>query len=131
MRLSRKFLTIGITVVVFLGGILASDPRFIPRANPVLIAFIFGPTILFAVIAVVKWRNGLIWPAAAFAVGLMFTGLFHQMVAGETYGNPGYMFAGLHIVAPLVSLAAYLLSFLSSWIVVWSAHKLGRARSGD
>ena len=135
MHLGRKVLATGVVIVVFLGAVLASDPRFVSHStlagNPILAAFIYGPTILFAVIAVIKWRNGRIWPAVAFAVGLMCTGLFHQIVAGAAYGNPGYMFPASHILAPIVSLAAYLVSFLVGWIVVIGTHKIRRARSGE
>jgi hypothetical protein len=133
MRLGRKLLIVGIVVFIFIGAILASDPRFVSHSvlahNPLLMVFIYSPTIVFAVIAVVKFRNGQIWTAAAFAVGLMCTGLFHQVVAGGTYGNPGYMFPAAHIVAPVASLAIYLVSFLGGWIVVRVTQKMRRANS--
>jgi len=135
MHLGRKLLSVAIVVLVFLGAILASDPRFISHSalarNPLLAAVLYGPTVIFAVVAVTSWRNGRIWPAAAFAIGLMCTGLFHQYVAGEAYGNPGYMAPTGHIAAPIVSLAAYLISFLGGWVVVASMTKLSQAISKD
>lgn len=135
MYISRKLLVVVIVITIFLGAILASDPRFISHSallrNPFLLVFLFGPTIIFAVIAAVKWRNGQIWQLAAFAIGLVCTGIFHQVVAGEAYGNPGYMAPAGHIAAPAVSLAAYLLAFFGSWAVVAVTNKLRRKISHD
>jgi len=133
MRLGRKLSVVVIVILIFLGAILATDPRFVSHSelarNPLLIAILYGPTIVFAVIAVVKFRKGQIWPAAAFAVGLMCTGLFHQFAAGTTYGNPGYGISVAQVVAPVVSLVAYLISFLGGWTVVIATHKIRRAKS--
>jgi len=133
MRLGRKLSVVVIVILIFLGAILATDPRFVSHSelarNPLLSAFLYGPTIVFAVIAVVKFRNGRIWVAAAFAVGLMCTGLFHQFVAGATYGSPGYVFPVAHVVAPVVSLVAYLVSFLGGWTVMMATQKIRRAKS--
>ncbi len=120
---------------MFLGAILASDPRFVSHSalarNPLLIPFLYGPTIVFAVITAIKLRNGQTWAAAAFAVGLMCTGLFHQFVAGETYGDPGYMAPIAHIAAPVVSLVAYVVSFLGGWIVMRATKKIRGPASQD
>jgi len=133
MRLGRKLSVVVIVILIFLGAILASDPRFVSHSelarNPLLIAFLYGPTIVFAVIAATKFRKGEIWAAAAFAVGLMGTGLFHQFVAGATYGNPGYMVPMAHLVAPVVSLVAYLVSFLGGWIVLRVTQRIRGANS--
>ncbi len=67
----------------------------------------------------------------AFAVGLMCTGLFHQFVASEAYGNPGYMAGTGHIAAPVVSLVAYLAAFLGGWAVAGATRRLRRAISHD
>ncbi len=130
MHTGRKLLIVVIVIAVFLGATLATDPRFIPHSrilrNPFLLVFLFGPTIIFAIIAVINWRKGQIWQLAAFAIGLMCTGLFHRFVAGESYGNPGYMVATGHIAAPAVSLAAYLAAFFGTWAAVSLTQKLRR-----
>lgn len=135
MHLSRKLLVVGIAILIILGAILATDPRFISHSTlaqrPYLIAILYGPTVTFAVIAAIQFRKDRIWPAAAFAIGMMCTGMFHQFVAGEAYGNPGYMAPTGHIAAPIVSLAAYLISFLGGWAVVASMTKLSQAISKD
>jgi len=128
MRLGRKLSLVPIVILIFFGAIMALDPRFVSHSElarkPLLTAFLFGPTIVFAVIAVVRFRKGQTWPAAAFAVGMMCTGLFHQTVVGASYGNPGYMFPGGHLIAPIVSLVAYLISFLGGWIIVRATQKI-------
>lgn len=133
--LGRKLFAVAIVVLIFLGAILASDPRFISHSalsrNPLLAAFLYGPTVIFAVVAVAGWWNGRLWPAAAFAIGLMGTGLFHQYVAGEAYGNPGYMAPTGHIAAPIVSITAYLVSFLGGWAIVAAMNKLSPMISKD
>ncbi len=130
MHTGRKLLVVVIVITVFLGAILALDPRFIPYSgilrNPFLLIFLFGPTIFFAILAVIKWRKGQIWQLAAFAIGLMCTGLFHQFVAGEADGNPGYTVPATHIAAPAVSLAAYLAAFFGTWAVLRVTKKLRR-----
>jgi len=133
MRLGRNLSVVAIVILIFLGAMLATDPRFVSHSvlarNPLLIVILYGPTIVFAVIAVVKFRNGQTWPAAAFAVGLMCTGLFYQFAAGTTHGDPGYGISVAQVVAPVVSLVAYLVSFLGGWTVVIATQKIRRAKS--
>lgn len=133
--MSRKLTILVIVLLIFLGAVLASDPRFVPPSrlirNPLLFAYLYAPTIFFAVIAWIKFKSGRVWVAAAFAVGLLCTGLFHQYVAADTYGNPGYMFPAAHMVAPVVSLAAYLVALLGGWIVVRTMQKVRRVISQD
>ena len=135
MHIGRKLFVVVIVLTILWGAILASDPRFISGSevlrNPFLLVFLYGPTIIFAIISASKWRHGQIWPMAAFAIGLLCTGLFHKIVAGAAYGNPGYMIPAGHIAAPAVSLAAYLIAFLSSWAVVRVAQSLHRRNTRD
>ena len=135
MHAGKKLSVAAIVITVLLGAILATDPRFIAPSellrNPLLVVFIYAPTIFFATVSMIKWRNGQIWPVAAFAIGLICTGLVHQGVAGAAYGNPGYMVATGHIAAPVVSLVAYLVAFLGSWAVARVTHSLQRKNSHD
>lgn len=62
-----------------------------------------------------------------FAAGLIGTGLFHRYVVSVSDGMPGYIFPAGHILAPLVSLAAYSISLLGAWGVAKALqHKRGR-----
>jgi len=80
-----------------------------------MVVYIYAPTAFFAALGVIQLFRGRLWPAVAFTAGLIGTGLFHQYVIGTSHGNPGYMFPGGHIVAPLVSIAAYAISLLGAW----------------
>lgn len=119
VRINRKWVAAGLFIPVLIGLAMTFNPKFFSASdiaqNPLAGIFIFFPTGLFTLIAVVQFGRGTLWPAVAFAVGLIVTGLFHLSVAGYSYGNPGYMFPGGHIVAPFVSLAVYLTSFLVGW----------------
>lgn len=121
MPLNRKQAVPALALLVLLGAALAFDRRFISlselRHRPAMVAFVYAPTAFFAVLGVIQWLRGRFWPAVAFAAGLVGTGLFHQYVVGMSHGNPGYMFPAGHIVAPLVSLAAYSISLLGVWVV--------------
>ena len=92
--------------------------------------YIYAPTVLFAILGTVQLFRGRLWPAAAFAMGLVATGLFHQQVVGDSYGNPGYMIPAGHIAAPLVSGVAYAVCFLGAWALVrvWKRREKGVAQ---
>lgn len=119
--LSRKLTVSSLVALILVGAVMAFDQRFVSISeiirNPVAALYYFAPTLLFTLIAVVQFRKKRIWPVAAFTIGLFTTGLFHQYVVQMSYGNPGYMFPGGHIIAPFVSGAAYLVAFLIAWII--------------
>ena len=119
MRLDRRLSIPALVLLGLLGATLAFDQRFVSlselRHKPSMVAYIYGPTAFFAVLGVIQILRGRFWPAMAFAAGLVGTGMFHQYVIGMSHGNPGYMFPGGHIVAPLVSVAAYSISLLGAW----------------
>lgn len=97
---------------------MAFDHRFIPlatfRNNPLFVALVYCPTAFFAILALLRLRHGQLLPLAAFAIGLIATGLFHQSLIAETYGDPGYMIPIGHFAAPIVSAAAYTTSLLAA-----------------
>ncbi len=107
--------------LVLVGAGLAFDHRFVPVSavfnGPLFVVFIYSPTAFFAVFTIFKLRRGRVWSLTAFATGLIGTGLFHQLVAAQSYGNPGYMVPIGHLIAPVFSLAAYLGAFLAAWAV--------------
>lgn len=115
----RKYAIAALVLLVLLGVVLAFDTRFVSlselRHKPSMALYIYAPSAFFAVLGVIQIIRGRFWPAVAFAAGLIGTGLFHQYVIGMSHGNPGYMFPGGHIVAPLVSVAAYSISLLGAW----------------
>ena len=95
------------------------DQRLVSiKRESALAAFIYAPTAFFAVIGTIQLLRKRYWPAVAFTLGLIATGLFHQTVIGAYHGNPGYMFPGGHIAAPIVSVVAYSLSFLGAWLII-------------
>ena len=115
----RRGLTyVGLALVVLAGGAMALDPRFLRYSeylrNPAMAAYIFGPTVLFLLIAGLSLPKR-VWPTVAFSLGLLFTGVFHQYVVSISDGNPGYMFPAGHIFAPFFGAAGYLVSFLVVW----------------
>lgn len=117
----RKLAIIIATILILVGVGLAFDHRFVPKAmlknSPLFVVFIYLPTVCFAVLTLFKLGRGRVWSLTAFAIGLIGTGLFHQFVAEDSYGNPGYMIPAGHIAAPIVSLTAYIASFLGVWAV--------------
>jgi len=119
MRFNRWLIGPALILLVLFGATLAFDRRFVPLSDlkniPIFVAFIYAPTAFFAIIGAIQFYRKRIWPALAFAAGLIGTGLFHQSVIDVSYGNPGYMVATGHIFAPLVSIAAYSISFLAAW----------------
>jgi len=119
MRLNRWLIFAALVLLVLLGAYFSFDHRFVPLSDltdrPVFVAFIYAPTAFFATIGAIQFYRKRTWPAVAFTAGLIGTGLFHQFVIGVSYGNPGYMIASGHIVAPLVSIVAYSISFLVAW----------------
>ena len=122
MRIVRVTLIVVLLFLVLLGASMAFDARFIPLSsltnNPLFVGIIYGPTVIFALIAVAQLFRHRIWPAAAFSIGLVGTGLCHQWIAEKSYGNPGYMVPIGHMVAPVVSMVFYLASFLAVWVIV-------------
>ena len=118
----RKLAIFFAVIFILVGADLAFDHRFVPMAtlnnSPLFVVLIYFPTVLFAVFTFFKLRRGRVWSLTAFAIGLIGTGLFHQNVAEESYGNPGYMIPAGHIAAPIVSLTAYIVSFLGVWAAV-------------
>jgi len=108
-------------LLILVGAGLAFDHRFIPMAtlfnSPAFVALVYCPTVIFGVITVFKLRGGQVRSLTAFGLGLIGTGLFHQVVLAESYANPGYMVPIGHIAAPIVSVAAYTASFLGVWAV--------------
>lgn len=127
MRIERKYIIPALAFLILLGLAMAFDQKFVSFSdmihNPLAGIFIYFPTALFALIGLIQFLRGRTWPAVAFTAGLIGTGLFHQSVIGFSYGNPGYMFPSGHIVAPLVSLVAYSISFL----VVWGITRVGHS----
>ena len=122
MQLNRKLTIPPLLLLVLLGAAMTFDQRLVSiKREAALAAYIYAPTVIFAVIGIVQFSRKRFWPAVAFTLGLMATGLFHQSVVGAYHGNPGYMFPGGHIAAPIVSVVAYSLSFLGVWgaIKVW------------
>ncbi len=118
----RKLAIFISAILILVGAELAFDHRFVPMValnnRPLFVVLIYFPTVFFAVLTLFKLRRGRVWPMIAFAIGLISTGLFHQKVAQESYGNPGYMIPGGHVAAPVVSLTVYLTTFLGLWAVV-------------
>jgi len=114
-----KFSNMVIAILALWGAWIAFDQRFFHWMEfidrPVQGLFLYFPTLLFALLALFKWQQGRRWSPAAFTVGLFITGLFHQMVIGQSHNNPGYMFPVGHILAPFVSLVAYTVSFILVW----------------
>jgi fucose 4-O-acetylase-like acetyltransferase len=119
MRLNRRHTIPVLVLLVLLGVTLAFDQRFVSLSElthkPAMVVYIYAPTAFFAVLGVIQFRRGRFWPAMAFAAGLIVTGLFHQSVIDASHGNPGYMFPAGHMIAPLVSFAAYSISLLGAW----------------
>jgi len=130
MTMSRRFAIPALALLVLLGGAMAFDRRFVSlvdvRQKPAMAIYIYAPTAFFAILAAIQLFRGRLWPGVAFAVGLMVTGMFHQYVAGMSHGNPGYMFPGGHIVAPIVSGLAYLVCFLAAWAGVRASQRKRR-----
>ena len=133
--LSRKLTVSSLVALILVGAVMAFDQRFVSISvllrEPQSFLYLFTPTIIFAVIAVVQYRKKRIWPVAAFAAGLFATGLFHQYVVLMSDGNPGYMFPAGHIIAPFVSATAYLLSILFAWIFAWVLKRRKTVDSGS
>ncbi len=107
--------------LILVGAGLAFDHRFVPLSavfnKPLFVILIYSPTAFFAVFTVFKLRRGRVWSLTAFAAGLIGTGLFHQLVAAQSYGNPGHMVPTGHLIAPVFSSAAYLVAFIAAWAV--------------
>ena len=122
MRIKRRFVIPALAFLILVGLAMAFDQKFVSfsdmRRKPLMGIFIYSPTALFALIGLLQFLRGRTWPAVAFTAGLIGTGLFHQYVIGFSYGNPGYMFPSGHIVAPIVSVAAYSVSLLGAWGIV-------------
>ncbi len=134
--LIRRSLIVVLLFVVLLGASMAFDARFVPlswvSSNPLFVIIIYSPTIICAFIVVRQLFRHRIWPAAAFSIGLVCTGFFHQWIAGQSYGNPGYMVPIGHIFAPALSMVAYLASFLVFWVIVrFSKFKISYIHEGD
>jgi len=122
MRLIRKFSIPVLLLAALLGAALVFDQRLVSiRRESAVAAVLYAPTVFFAVIGLIQFLRGRYWPAVAFTVGLFVTGLFHQYVVGMYHGNPGYMFPAGHIFAPIVSVTAYLISFLGAWLITRKA----------
>jgi len=121
MRVNRILAIVVLVFLVLVGAGLAFDHRFIPLVtlnnNPLFVALVYCPTVFFAVFTMFKLRRGQLWPLTGFALGLIGTGLFHQSVAADTYGNPGYMVPIGHFAAPFVSMAAYTVSLIGAWAI--------------
>ena len=119
MKRYRKLTIFPLLLLVLLGVVLTFDQRLVSIKNePAMAVYLYAPTALFVVIGIIQCFRRRYWPAVAFTLGLIGTGLFHQYVIGMYHGNPGYMFPGGHLVAPIVSVAAYSLSFLGAWVTV-------------
>jgi len=122
MRLNRRLGLLALVLLLLVGGALAFDHRFLSMASfrnrPIVALFVYAPTLVFGGLALAQSCRRKLWPAFAFGAGLVATGLFHQAVAAESYGNPGYMIPGGHLVAPLFSGVAYSVSFLVAWVIV-------------
>ncbi len=135
MRKERRFLLPVVACLILLGMALAFDRRFVPFSHmsrkPELGIYIYSPTALFAFVGLVQFLRGRIWPAVAFAIGLICTGLFHQYVVGFSYGNPGYMAPTGHTAAPFVSVVAYSFAFLIVWGIVRVSRRERRTDSQD
>ena len=131
----RKLAVFISAALILVGAELAFDDRFVPlvalKNRPLFVVLIYFPTVFFAVFTLFKLRRGRVWPLTAFAIGLIGTGLFHQMVAEESYGNPGYMIPGGHVAAPVVSLTAYLAAFLGLWAVVRAVERAKGSRENE
>lgn len=121
MRLKRRFIIPTLAFLILIGVVMAFDQKFVSisefRRKPLMGIFIYAPTALFAIIGVFQFLRGQTWPAVAFTIGLIATGLFHQYVIASTYGDPGYMFPVGHIIAPFISAIAYACAFLVIWVV--------------
>ena len=121
-----RFFQILLSVVPFflipIGTDIAFDKHFVPlstlSSHPLFVIIINVPTVFFLSLTLVQLLQRRVWPAVAFAFGLICTGFVHQWVADGSYGNPGYMVPLRHLAAPLASIIAYLVSFLVVWIVV-------------
>jgi len=122
MRIKKRFIVPALALPILFGLAMAFDQQFVSssdmRNKPIMGIVLYSPTVLFAFIGLIQFLRGRTWPAVAFTVGLIGTGLFHQSVIGFSYGNPGYMIPSGHIVAPFVSIAAYSISFLVVWGIV-------------
>lgn len=127
IQLIRNILIVALLLLILLGASMAFDSRFVPlsmlRNKPLFTIVIYFPTALFGVLASIQLIKHRVWPAAAFTTGLICTGLFHQLVADESHGNPGYMVATGHLAAPVVSTIAYAASFFIIWIIVKFTHR--------
>ena len=114
---------------------MAFDRRFVSfavfRSNPLFVLLIYAPSALFGTVALVQLIRSRIWPAAAFSGGLIGTGIIHQAVADQSYGNPGYMVPIGHLAAPVASLVAYSACFLIAWLAVKVSRYGMRLRKGD
>lgn len=121
MPVKRKLAIFIPVLLILVGAGLAFDHRFVPMATlfnkPAFVALVYCPTVFFALFTVSSLRRGRVWPLTAFATGLIGTGVFHQSVLAESYANPGYMVPIGHIAAPIVSTAAYAVSFLGVWAI--------------
>ena len=132
MRIGRIFTIAALLLLVVLGAALVFDQRLVSiRRESALAAYIYAPTAFFAVIGMIQFHRGRYWPAVAFTVGLIVTGLFHQNVIGMYHGNPGYMFPGGHIAAPIVSVVAYSISFLGAWVIARTSRRLRLQSASD
>lgn len=130
MQVSRKLTIPPLLLLVLLGAGLTFDQRLVSiRNEPALAVYLYAPTAFFAVIGMIQCFRKRYWPAVAFTLGLIATGLFHQNVVDMYHGNPGYMFPGGHIAAPIVSVTAYVLSFLGAWVVVKTSQRMRGANS--
>ena len=108
------------------------DQRLVSiEREPALAVYLYAPTAFFALIGMIQFSRKRDWPAFAFALGLIATGLFHQSVVGMSHGNPGYMFPGGHLAAPIVSVLAYALSFLGVWVVVKTSQRMRSHAAGS
>lgn len=121
-RAAKGVLVAALIILLLLGVSLAFDSRFLPvsalRNNLAFAIFVYLPTLAFAGIALWQLLRRRLWPAAAFTVGLAGTGVWHQLVADASYGNPGYMVPTGHMMAPAVSMVAYCLAFIVAWLIV-------------
>ncbi|UPW20111.1 hypothetical protein M0C34_07575 [Agarivorans sp. TSD2052] len=112
---------------------MAFDKKFLSlsemRSNFAFAIYIYFPTLIFAFVGTLQFLRGRNWPIVAFTAGLFGTAIFHQCVVGFSYGNPGYMVPGGHIVAPLVSIVAYLFTFLIAWGITRVLQRKRRSNS--
>lgn len=119
MRIEQRCIIPPLAFLILLGLAMAFDQKFVSFSDmsrkPLLGVFLYFPTALFALVGLIQFLRGRTWSAVAFTAGLIVTGLFHQSVIGFSYGNPGYMIPSGHIVAQLVSVVAYSISFLVAW----------------